>query len=84
MGDVKEAVKGSPSKKKSSTSSDVDKNLLSRLQDMSEEISELVVKKDEDVLNEGDAAKPENMRKSATLRAAFSLVRTAKQLLEDY
>lgn len=84
MGDVKEEVKGTP-KKTSSAKTDKDaKNLVQRASEIVDDVSELVVKKDEDTLKEGDSAKAENMRKAGVLRAASTMFRTALKILEDY
>jgi len=80
MGDVKEAVKGS----KKVSPKLVEGNLVERFTGLTDELSDLTAKKDEDALNEGKDAKAENVRKAGLLRAASSLVRAAKTLLEDY
>lgn len=81
MGEVKEAVKGSGSKTKTGA---YDKNLLEQVKDLYSKICELAAKKDDDVFNEGDAAKPDNIRKAAHLRAAASMLSATIALLEDY
>lgn len=81
MGEVLDAVKGSGSKKSTST---VGTNLQQQVQALTDEVSRLLVIKDNDVATEGDAARPENERKAATLRATSSLLRASKRLLEDY
>lgn len=80
MGEVKEAVKGS----KKISPKIMEGNLVERFTSLTDELSELTAKKDEDVLNESASEKAENMRKAGLLRAASSLVRTAKNMLEDY
>jgi len=80
MGDVNEAVHGS----KKLSPKLVEGNLNERMQALLDEVSELTMKKDQDVLDEGDAAKAENVRKAALLRSASSLLRATKRLLEDY
>ena len=80
MGEVAEAVKGS----KKISPKLTEGNLNERVQSMIDEVSELTAKKDEDSMNEGDAAKPENVRKAALLRSVSSLLRASKRLLEDY
>ena len=82
MGDVKEAVKGSGSSRKSSAGQP--QNIVDQLRALREEVSALTAKKDEDALSEGDAAKTENVRKAALLRAVSSLLVSATNLLEDY
>jgi hypothetical protein len=83
MGEVKEAVKGTPKRKLLGLGKS-EANLVSRIRDMRDELSELVTKKDDDVLSEGDDLKPENLKKAAHLRAAHSLLTTVQTLLEDY
>ncbi len=80
MGDVKEAVKGS----KKISPKLMEGNLVERFTALIDEVSELVAKKDEDALSEGKSAKAENVRKAGLLRAASSLLRASKTLLEDY
>ena len=83
MGDVKETVKGSaPPKRK--VSSEDGQNLINRTQALMDDVSDCIVSKDDDVLNEGDSAKAENTRKAALLRASHSLLRSVKAMLEDY
>jgi hypothetical protein len=87
MGEVKEAIKGSGSKKKKADPKKADwdaENLLSTSQAMADDFADLLRVKDEDVLKEGDAEKPENLRKAAVLRAVYSLQRTITNLLEEY
>lgn len=80
MGDVKEAVKGSPKVSPRLKEG----NLVQRFTDLTDELSELTTKKDDDTMNEGSDKKSDNVRKAALLRAATSLVRSARTLLEDY
>lgn len=91
MGEVKDAVKGpGPKPKKKSVLGKKDKgptdgkNLVDHFQALRDELSELTQKKDEDVLNEGDDEKAENMRKAALLRAVGSLLTSGQRILEDY
>ena len=82
MGEVKEAVKGSAPPPASNPA--LGGNILQQLQGLTDEVSRLTSIKDNDVMTEGDAAKPENTRKAGTLRAVASLLRASKTLLEDY
>ena len=82
MGDVKEEIKGSAPKHKAKTKSS--ENILKSLYSIMDEISLLIVKKDEETTTEGATEKPENMRKAATLRAVHSMLITVTSLLEDY
>lgn len=84
MGEVKDKVKGTGAPSKSVGGSSDNGNLLQQVQIISDEVSRLTALKDDDVLTEGDTAKPENVRKAATLRAAGGLLRHVKNLLEDY
>lgn len=80
MGEVKDAVKG-PKKIVPKIHED---NLVTRVTDMLDEVGTLVEKKDEDALKEGPDKKAENTRKAAQLRAVAGLLRSAKNILEDY
>jgi hypothetical protein len=87
MGEVKDAVKGGGRPSPMSTAAGGDDKITTVLDDvraLANEISSLVAKKDEDTLSEGEAAKPENMRKAALLRATHALLTTVRALLEDY
>lgn len=86
MGEVKDAVKGSGSKKSKPTPAAEAShgNLVQRTDAIIEELGELIQQKDEDAVNEGKSKQPENIEKAARLRAAASLFRAAKVLLEDY
>lgn len=79
MGAVKEAVKG-----KGKVREVREDNLLDRLTAMCDDVSELTAQKDRDTEEEGDAAYNENHRKAGLLRAAHSLLMSAKGLLEKY
>lgn len=81
MGDVKDAVKGTTKKKLLGKSQE---NLVTRIEEIRIEISDLIQKKDNDTLSEGETEKAENTRKAAHLRATHSLLTSAKTLLEDY
>lgn len=83
MGAVKDAVQGTPAKKGTSPGAEK-QNLINRLTEIADEISSHIATKEDDVTNEGSAERAENMRKVGVLRAAFSLTRLAKQLLESY
>lgn len=83
MGEVKDTVKGTPPPK-AKTKPVAGGNLIARMEDLRDEISRLTTIKDDDTVSEGDAAKAENIRKAATLRAAHSLITSAKVLLEGY
>lgn len=80
MGQVSDAVKGSPVRAAAPAAG----NLRERVGALCEEVSGLVAVKDDDADREGAAALPENRRKAALLRACFSLLRTVKILLDDY
>jgi hypothetical protein len=82
MGEVKDAVKGSGPKVKKKHIAEG--SLTDQVRSLADEISRLITIKDEDTLNEGDAEKPENIRKAGILRAANSLLRSAGTILEDY
>jgi len=82
MGEVKDAVKGTP--KKAGKTVPGGENLLNRTRDMMEEVSGLTAKKDDDAASEGDNMKAENLRKAGTLRAVHSLLSAAERLLSDY
>ncbi len=84
MGEVAEAVKGTGASRSSKTPSNTGKNLRDQVRALADEVSTLVAKKDDDALTEGDAAKPENVRKAALLRASASMLRAVTTLLEDY
>jgi hypothetical protein len=88
MGEVKDAVKGTPSPSKKLlgkiTGKDTPKNLVEQVHEMREKVSRLTAIKDDDTLSEGDAAKPDNVRKAAQLRAAHALLTAVATLLEDY
>lgn len=85
MGDVKEAVKGKPSKKQLKSRSKTSKgNLVEQFSELQDQVSDLITKKDDDVIKEGDTARPENERKAATLRSIHTLLNSAKNLAEDY
>lgn len=83
MGDVKDAVKGTPRKSKKKKSSD-NGNLQQRVASLMDDVSDCIIQKDDDVHTEGDAAKAENMRKAGLLRAVHTLLACSKNLLEDY
>lgn len=59
-------------------------NLVEYIMELRERVSELLTQKDQDVLDEGDEEKSENIRKAALLRAVHSLLVSAQRLLEDY
>lgn len=86
MGEVKEAVKGTPPPPAPSKAAAVSNNMnvLDRVRALCDEVSDLTAKKDADTLSEGAAAAPDNQRKAATLRAVHSLLTSAKNLLKDY
>lgn len=80
MGEVKDAVtKRSPTPKKP-----IDAGLLETAERLRDELSRCIVIKDEDTLNEGDAARAENMRKATQLRSAHILMTGVCAQLEDY
>lgn len=84
MGDVKEAVKGSGKSVLSAAAAASHGNLVDRTAEIIDELGRLVHLKDEDAMSEGELKQPENIAKAARLRAAVSLFRAAKVILEDY
>jgi hypothetical protein len=93
MGDVKDTVVGTPPPKKEKTKKRLidfgkpkkaRKNMVQRVEELQEELSDLVAQKDADTLNEGKASEAENRRKAALLRAASSLLSNAKDILKEY
>jgi hypothetical protein len=85
MGEAKETVKGSgPSKRKKRKAPTETKNLIQMTQELMDEVSNCVSIKDDDTQSEGDLAKADNIRKAQLLRAAHTLLRGAKTLLEEY
>lgn len=82
MGYVKDAVKGTPRKKKGYTGGNL--NLQERVVLIMNDVSDCIVQKDSDVGTEGEGAKAENMRKAGLLRAVHALLACSKNLLEDY
>lgn len=83
MGEVKDTVNGIPPKKPSKKILE-HPNLITRIKDLQDEISRLVVIKDEDTQKEGDIEFANNTRKAALLRSAYSLLGATKVLLEEY
>lgn len=94
MGDVKDAVVGSGSRRRPAPRavSGVDgddtevrpTNICGELTDLAFEISDLCVQKENDVIDEPASEAAENSRKAALLRAAYTLVNAAAALLEGY
>lgn len=84
MGEVSEAVKGSGPKPSSKTATEGGGNLRDQVKRIADEVSRLTSIKDGDAASEGEAERPENVRKAGLLRAAHSLLRSAANLLEDY
>lgn len=86
MGDVKDAVKGSGSSRptKDAGKAGEPSNIIADVKRLKDEVSALTAKKDDDAASEGDAARPENLRKAALLRASHSLLVTIDMLLEKY
>lgn len=82
MGEVKEEIHGTAPKHKAKTPGA--ENIVKTIKTVKDEISALVVRKDEDVAKEGDNYKAENLRKAGTLRAVHSLLTTIEVLLEGY
>lgn len=83
MGEVKDTVHGTPSKKRRKALKS-DDNLVDQVKNLKDTVSDLIVIKDEDALKEGENEKAENVRKAANLRAAHSLLTSTQTLLEDY
>jgi hypothetical protein len=71
VGKVKSKVKGNGDIKK-------------RIEHLMDDITDCIVKKDNDTKTEGDTEKAENTRKAGILRAAHSLLSCTKYLLETY
>jgi NTP pyrophosphatase (non-canonical NTP hydrolase) len=84
MGEVSDAVKGGSDLSKPVYLGKGDPNLTAHFETLADEISQLIMKKDEDVLSEGDDVYAENVRKAALLRAVHSMVVSSKVLLESY
>lgn len=85
MGEVRDAIQGDGgSKRKAKAKSGNATNLLSDLQGLMDEISELAQVKEADTLKEGDAEKAENDRKVGILKACHSLAVHMRSMLEDY
>lgn len=82
MGEVKDEVKGPAPKRKAKLKTN--QNLLESVTQMMDEVSDLTSKKDQDVLDEGEAEAPENVRKATSLRAVHSMLSGIKTLLENY
>lgn len=80
MGEVKDTV----TKRSSKPKKPLDAGLLQTAETLRDEISRCAAIKGEDVLNEGDDARAENMRKAAQLGSAHRLMSTVCALLEDY
>lgn len=80
MGDVKDTV----TKRTDKPKKPLDAGLLQTAETLRDELSRCVVIKDEDTLNEGDAARAENMRKATQLRSAHILMVGVCAQLEDY
>ena len=80
MGEVKDAV----TKRTPRTVKPLDTGLLETAERLRDELSRCARIKDNDVLDEGDDARAENMRKAAQLRAAHALTTHVCALLEDY
>ncbi len=81
MGEVKETVKGTPKKRKKTSDNS---NLQQRITSLMDDVSDCVVKKEDDAYKEGDSEKAENVRKAGLLRAVHTLLSCSKRLLEDY
>lgn len=94
MGDVKDAVVGSGSKRRpppravsGANEDDAEArptNICGELTNLAFEISDLCTQKENDVIDEPTSEMTENARKAALLRAAFTLVNAAAALLEGY
>jgi len=86
VGEVKDEIKGDAPKRKAKKKAKTEdaQNILDNVRSLRDELSELTATKDDDVLDEGEEAKPENTRKAATLRACHSLLTAVQNLLEDY
>lgn len=81
MGEAKETVKGTPSPKKGKKA---EKNLLSRIGSIMDDVSNVIQIKQNDTVTEGESAKGENIRKAAVMGAVYTLLSAAKRLMEDY
>lgn len=80
MGEVKDAV----TRRTPRDVKPIDTGLLETAEQLRDELSRCARIKDDDVLDEGDDTRAENMRKAAQLRAAHSLASSICALLEDY
>ena len=83
MGEAKDTIHGTPPKKRQKVLKSGD-NLVNQIKNLKDTVSDLIVIKDEDTLQEDNSEKAENIRKAANLRAAHSLLTSAQILLEDY
>ncbi len=90
MGEAKDTVKGSgpPKKQKKkgilSKKTEGPSNVIERIDECVDDLTDAIEVKTKDCATEGKGELPENMRKLALMRAATTIIRTAKQLLEEY
>jgi hypothetical protein len=84
MGEAKEIIKGSGSSARSQQAPADTKNLMVLTQNIMNEVSNCIVIKDHDTQTEGENAKADNIRKAALLRSCYTLLKSAKILMEDY
>lgn len=81
MGAVKDEIKGPAPKRKAQGST---QNLIDQIKAQEDEVSAMIIQKDNDGVTEGKDAQPENRRKASLLRATYAFLREARLLLEDY
>ena len=81
MGEVKDKV---TKRSSSRIKTPIDAGLLETAEQLRDELSRCTRIKDDDVIDESDDLKAENIRKAAQLRAAHALVTHVCALLEDY
>lgn len=79
MGEAKEKVKGRAKVQKVYSG-----NLINKIADLMDEVSDVVQTKENDIVSEGKGQEADNIRKAANMRAAYSLLSGARRLMEDY
>ena len=87
MGEAKEAVKGSgpPAKQKSADKkARSNSNIITRLDEVLDDLADAIEVKAGDCAKEGRKELAENMVKLGILRSASTMIRTVKQMLEEY
>ncbi len=79
MGEVRDRIEGAAPARTGGSS-----GVVEQVRALADEVSRLTVIKDADVENEGPSLRADNVRKAGLLRAASSLLRAARVILEDY